>query len=81
MSGRADAAIAAAAAQLDSNDRVNAATREILTTIAPLSQEERAECMQRLADTIAAGEASAASDAPQLKPGDRPGLESLHDLR
>ena len=76
MSGKAEAAIAAAAAQLDSNDRVNAATREILKTITPLSQEDRAECMQRLLDTIAAGEAQAASDAKQL----RPGLEALHEL-
>ena len=77
MSGKAEAAIAAAAAQLDSNDRVNAATREILKTITPLSQEERAECMQRLMDTIAAGVAQADSDTKQL----RPGLEAMRDLQ
>ena len=77
MSGKAEAAIAAASAQLDSNDRVNAATREILKTITPLSQEERAECMQRLIDTIAAGEPQAVSDAKQL----RPGMEAMRDLR
>ena len=77
MSGKAEAAIAAASAQLDSNDRVNAATREILKTITPLSQEERAECMERLIDTIAAGEKQAASETKQL----RPGLEAMQDLR